>query len=155
MHTCPYLWGPPTAFALLSSCCSLQTNKTASLCSNIEHDSRPHSDNFNTPQLSRFLFLFPIPIPTLLSLSHTHTIVPHQCYILLKRVSEAERPITLTQRVSKKTREKYGGRVKSNRHFSDFNCKCLIAQIIMSNRTRPRWSRMHHIAITHHCRCWI
>lgn len=92
--------------------------------------------------LSCLAFSFFFPFPSLLFFlthSHTHThIVPHQCYILLKRVSEAERPITLTQRVSKKTREKYGGRVKSNRHFSDFNCKCLIAQIIMSNQTRPR-----------------
>lgn len=103
IHThSPIFMRTSCGLSLYSSRLTLFTSvkQTPSHCSNIDHDDHwPHPDNFNTPQLS---LSFPIPVSPLFPSTHTHTILPHQCYILLKRVSEAERPITLTRKECQK-----------------------------------------------------
>ena len=125
-------------FTFLLCCCSLQSNKPL-LIVQILTTIALHTLTtlIHLSCLSHFHLRSP---PFKFLPWHTHTMLPHQGYILLKRVSEAERPITLTRTECQKKKKdcwEYGGRVKSNGRFSDFNCKCLIAPIIMSNKTHP------------------
>lgn len=109
--------------------------------SNIDHRRAAHhtlTTLIHLSCLSLFHFHFHFPSFRTPPCTHTHTIQQHQSYILLKRVSEAERPITLTrsecqkrlQRIWKEGQIKWGG-------FWNFNCKCLIVPIIMTNKTHP------------------
>lgn len=132
-HTHPYSSGPPAAFGLLHSRPSPRSNK--------HHLNVQILTTITGHILTTLIYLSCLSLSPFLSLlpcvhTHTHTILPHQCYILLKRVSEAERPITLTRRECQKRKLQriwWKGQFKWT--LLDFNCKCLIAPIIMGNKT--------------------